>query len=246
MQNKILSGTNEHSLSSSLCYSSDGTEQLRNLWKQCLSPSNHTQSNIYGFCLWQIRHKWCIRAEPELIHYYIYGAILRILSGLLRLECQGRVIREASVKGKSWTCSFYDILTVHWYPLYCIKSYCCFYTLIEIQLPGLCHFHTLFSSYFATNNAPWLLLSSSHLHCLYLLVTAVPGDEPAVFSSRQKHAIPQHAQGKDAALVSSLDDMADAISACVTEMGWDGWGGSVGQAERSTAWIGQINRQGDR
>lgn len=110
---------------------------------------------------------------------------------------------------------------------------------------GLCHFHTPFS-YFATNNAPRLLLSRSHLHCLYLLVTAVPGDEPAVFSSRQKRAIPQHAQGKDAALVSSLDDMADAISACVTEMGRDGWGGSVGQAERSTAWRGQINRQGDR
>lgn len=110
----------------------------------------------------------------------------------------------------------------------------------------LCQLHTPFSSYFATNNAPWLLLSRSHLHCLYLLVTAVPGDEPAVFSSRQKRAIPQHAQGKDAALVSSLDDMADAISACVTEMGWDGWGGSVGQAERSTAWRGQINRQDDR
>lgn len=90
------------------------------------------------------------------------------------------------------------------------------------------------------------LLSRSHLHCLYLLVAAIPGDEPAVFSSRQQRAIPQHAQGKDAALVSSLDDVADAISACVTEMGWDGWGGWVGQAEGSTAWRGQINRQGDR
>lgn len=84
-------------------------------------------------------------------------------------------------------------------------------------------FHMLvpfsFSSYFATNNTVWLLLSLSHLHCLYLLVAAVPGDESAVFSSRQQRAIPQHAQSKDAALMSSLDDMADAISACVTEMG---------------------------
>lgn len=119
-------------------------------------------------------------------------------------------------------------------------------TIASLFPTRLCHFHTPFSSYFATNNAQRLLLSRSHLHCLYLLVTAVPGDEPAVFSSRQKRAIPQHAQGKDAALVSSLDDMADAISACVTEMGWDGWGGSVGQAERSTAWRGQINKQGDR
>lgn len=99
-----------------------------------------------------------------------------------------------------------------------------------------CHFHTLFFSHFATNNAVWLLLNLSHLHCLYLLVAAVPGDESAVFSSRQQRAIPQRAQSKDAALVSSLDDMADAISACVTEMGWDGWGGLVGQTERSTAW----------
>lgn len=30
------------------------------------------QSNIYSFCLGQTRHKWCIRAEPELIRYYIY------------------------------------------------------------------------------------------------------------------------------------------------------------------------------
>lgn len=59
----------------------------------------------------------------------------------------------------------------------------------------------------------------SHLHCLYLLVAAVPGDEPAVFSSGHQRAVPQHAQSKDAALVSSLDDVADTISACVTEMG---------------------------
>lgn len=65
----------------------------------------------------------------------------------------------------------------------------------------------------------WLLLNLSHLHCLYLLVAAVPGDESAVFSSREQRAVPQHAQRKDAALVSTLDDMADAISACVTEMG---------------------------
>lgn len=69
----------------------------------------------------------------------------------------------------------------------------------------------------------------SHLHCLYLLVAAVPGEEPAVFTSRHQCAIPQHAQSKDAALVSSLDDVADAISACVTEMGWDGQEGSFGQ-----------------
>lgn len=68
-----------------------------------------------------------------------------------------------------------------------------------------------------------------HLHRLCLLVAAVPGDEPAVFPSGNQRAIPQHAQGKDAALVSSLDDMTDAISACVTEMGWDGWEVSVGQ-----------------
>lgn len=84
------------------------------------------------------------------------------------------------------------------------------------------HFHTPFPSYFATNNGVWLLLNLSHLHCLDLLVAAVPGDESAVFPSRQQRAIPQHAQSKDAALVSSLDDMADAISACVTEMGGDG------------------------
>lgn len=63
------------------------------------------------------------------------------------------------------------------------------------------------------------MLSLSHLHRLYLLVAAVPGDESAVFPPRKQRAIPQHAQSKDAALVSSLDDMADAISACVTKMG---------------------------
>ena len=68
-----------------------------------------------------------------------------------------------------------------------------------------------------------------HLDRLDLLVAAVPGDEPAVFPSRNQRAISQHAQGKDAALVSSLDDMTDAISACVTEMGRDGWEVSVGQ-----------------
>lgn len=78
----------------------------------------------------------------------------------------------------------------------------------------------------------------SHLHCLYLLVAAVPGEEPAVFSSRHQCAISQHAQSEDAALVSSLDDVADAISACVTEMGWDGQEGSFGQTERSTVWRG--------
>lgn len=31
LQNKVLSGPNKHSLSSALCYSSDGTKQLRNL-----------------------------------------------------------------------------------------------------------------------------------------------------------------------------------------------------------------------
>lgn len=58
-----------------------------------------------------------------------------------------------------------------------------------------------------------------HLHRLYLLVAAVPRNEPAVFASRHQRAVPQHAQSKDAALVSSLDDVADAISACVTETG---------------------------
>lgn len=57
----------------------------------------------------------------------------------------------------------------------------------------------------------------SHLHCLDLLVAAIPGDEPAVFPPRHQRAVPQHAQSKDAALVSSLDDVADAISACVAE-----------------------------
>ena len=56
-----------------------------------------------------------------------------------------------------------------------------------------------------------------HLNRLYLLVAAVPGDEPAVFTARHQRAVPQHAQSKDAALVSSLDDVADTISACVTE-----------------------------
>lgn len=62
----------------------------------------------------------------------------------------------------------------------------------------------------------------SHLHHLYLLVAAVPRNEPAVFTPRHQCAVPQHTQSKDAALVSSLDDVADAISACVTEMGGDG------------------------
>lgn len=48
-----------------------------------------------------------------------------------------------------------------------------------------------------------------------MLVAAVPGNQPAVFTSGHQRAVPQHAQGKDAALVSSLDDVADAISACV-------------------------------
>lgn len=81
------------------------------------------------------------------------------------------------------------------------------------------HSHTPLSPHFVANSAVWLLLNLSHLHCLDLLVAAVPGDESAVFPSRQQCAIPQHAQSKDAALVRSLDDMADAISACVTEMG---------------------------
>lgn len=54
-----------------------------------------------------------------------------------------------------------------------------------------------------------------HLHRLYLLVAAVPGEESAVLPSGHQRAVPQHAQGEDAALVSSLDDVADAISACV-------------------------------
>lgn len=54
-----------------------------------------------------------------------------------------------------------------------------------------------------------------HLHRLYLLVAAVPGEESAVLPSRHQRAVPQHAQSKDATLVSSLDDVADAISACV-------------------------------
>lgn len=62
----------------------------------------------------------------------------------------------------------------------------------------------------------------SHLHRLYLPIAAVPGDEPAVFTSRHQRAVPQHAQGKDAALVCSLDDVADTISACVRKTGWDG------------------------
>lgn len=67
-------------------------------------------------------------------------------------------------------------------------------------------------------SANWTVLSAaslSHLHRLYLLVAAVPGEEPTVLPSRHQRAIPQHAQSKDAALVSSLDDVADAISACV-------------------------------
>lgn len=67
---------------------------------------------------------------------------------------------------------------------------------------------------------PWYICGGfPHLHSLYLLVAAVPGDEPAVFPSRHQSAVSQHAQSKDAALVSSLDDLADTISACVTEMG---------------------------
>lgn len=58
-----------------------------------------------------------------------------------------------------------------------------------------------------------------HLHRLDLLVAAVPRDEPAVFTSGHQCAVPQRGQSKDAALVSSLDDVADAISACVTETG---------------------------
>lgn len=55
------------------------------------------------------------------------------------------------------------------------------------------------------------------LHDLYLLVAGVPGNEPAVLPSRHQRAVPQHAQSEDAALVSSWDDVADAISACVME-----------------------------
>lgn len=77
----------------------------------------------------------------------------------------------------------------------------------------------------------WKQQSTSHLHHLYLLVAAVPRDEPAVFTSRHQRAIPQHAQSKDAALVGSLDDVADAISACATEMGWDGWESSVAESQ---------------
>lgn len=69
----------------------------------------------------------------------------------------------------------------------------------------------------------------SHLHCLYLLVAAVPGDQPAVFPSRDKGAVPQRGQSEDAALVGSLDDVADAISACETEMGRDGPKSSLGR-----------------
>lgn len=59
----------------------------------------------------------------------------------------------------------------------------------------------------------------SHLHRLCLLVAAVPGNEPAVFPPRHQSAVPQHAQSKDAAFMSSLDDVADAISACTMKMG---------------------------
>lgn len=119
-------------------------------------------------------------------------------------------------------CNFYYILLAHRCSHYCIGSYYCFYT--HFKIPYVFpHAFSIFTLHFLLillqNNAVWLLLSLSHLHCLFLLVAAVPGDQSAVFASRQQRAIPQHAQSKDAALVSSQDDMADAISACVTEMG---------------------------
>lgn len=67
-----------------------------------------------------------------------------------------------------------------------------------------------------------VFITFSHLNRLYLLVAAVPRNQSAVFTARHQRAVPQHAQSKDAALVSSLDDVADAISACVTVMGLDG------------------------
>lgn len=92
-----------------------------------------------------------------------------------------------------------------------------------VNIPSLRHFIFVQTRIFDFCSA------FSHLHCLYLLVAAVPGEEPAVFTSRHQCAAPQHAQSEDAALVSSLDDVADAISACVTAMGWDGQEGSFGQ-----------------
>lgn len=51
------------------------------------------------------------------------------------------------------------------------------------------------------------------------MVAAVPGNELAVFPAGHQRAVPQHAHGKDAALMSSLDDVADPISTYMTEMG---------------------------
>lgn len=42
------------------------------------NSSGTCENNVYLHqitCLGQIRHKWCIRAEPELIHYYIYDMV---------------------------------------------------------------------------------------------------------------------------------------------------------------------------
>ena len=59
--------------------------------------------------------------------------------------------------------------------------------------------------------------SPPHLHRLYLLVVTIPGDELAVLPPGQQRAVPQHAQSKDAALVGSLDHLADAICSWVDE-----------------------------
>lgn len=65
------------------------------------------QSNINllynDMCLGQVRHKRSNGAETQLLCYNIYDIeqLLRILSGLFRLECNSRVIRGSYFKGKS-------------------------------------------------------------------------------------------------------------------------------------------------
>lgn len=40
-QNKVLCGPDEHTLPSALCYSPDGTKQLRHLWRKSSDHAQH-------------------------------------------------------------------------------------------------------------------------------------------------------------------------------------------------------------